>query len=528
MIKIPKIPDIPKEERTSNVIQLLEVTYYQTELIQSLRDQIAILKGNKPKPDIKASGMEKNTDKNKDEKSDDDRRPGSDKREKTGQLKIHKEICISPVNIPEGSEFKGYKDFVVQGIIIEPNNTLYRMERWRTKDGEYIEGELPASVNGHFDSTLRSYILYQYFQCHVTQPLIFEQLHEFGIDISKGQINNILVENHEDFHVEKDEILSTGLEISSYINVDDTGARHKGKNGVCTHIGNELFAWFESTESKSRINFLELLRAGQTNYYIDQDALDYMDAQKLPGSQQGLLAGNEQKVFTNKDEWEKHLAKLVITDKRHKRIATEGALIGSILENGFNRELTIMSDDAGQFNVLLHALCWVHAERTIHKIIPFSEEQRVVLELTRDKIWKLYADLKDYKVEPNIAKKIELEKRFDEIFQEKTCFITLNLALKRLYKNRAELLLVLLRPEIPLHNNGSESDIREYVKRRKVSGGTQSSCGRQSRDTFTSLKKTCRKLGLSFWGYLNDRVSRLNSIPKIPELMRKKAATFSM
>ena len=117
--------------------------------------------------------------------------------------------------------------------------------------------------------------------------------------------------------------------------------------------------------------------------------------------------------------------------------------------------------------------------------------------------------------------------RVDEIFQEKTCFITLNLALERIYKNKTELLLVLHRPEIPLHNNGSESDIREYAKRRKVSGGTRSSRGRQSRDTFISLKKTCRKLGLSFWEYIQDRVSGLNSIPTISELMRKKAAAVS-
>ena len=527
MIRIPKIPDIPEQERTSTVIQLLEVTYYQTELIQNLRNQIAILKGDKPKPEIKPSGMEKNSEGRKDKKADDGKRAGSDKREKTGQLKIHKEVCIPPENIPEGSKFKGYKDFIVQGIIIKPNNILYRMERWITKDGQYIEGKLPVAVNGHFDATLKSYILYQYYNCHVTQPLIHEQLHEFEIDISKGQINNILIGKHEYFHTEKDEILSTGLEISSYINVDDTGARHQGENGVCTHIGSEFFTWFKSTESKSRINFLELLRAGRTNYCINQDALDYMGAQKLPKSQQELFAGEEQKVFANKYEWENHLKKLAITDKRHKRIATEGSLIGSILENGFNRELAIMSDDAGQFNILLHTLCWVHAERTVHKIIPFSEDQRNALELTRDKIWKLYDDLKDYKEEATAEKKIDLEKRFDEIFQEKTCFITLNLALNRLYKNKAELLLVLQRPEIPLHNNGSESDIREYVKRRKVSGGTRSSCGRQSRDTFISLKKTCRKLGLSFWEYLYDRVSGLNSISRISELMRKRQLFFS-
>ena len=112
-----------------------------------------------------------------------------------------------------------------------------------------------------------------------------------------------------------------------------------------------------------------------------------------------------------------------------------------------------------------------------------------------------------------------MEARFDSLFQTRTCFETLNLALKRLYKNKTELLLVLNRPEVPLHNNRGESDIREYAKRRKVSGGTQSDLGRQSRDTFISLKKTCRKLGISFWEYLNDRWAQENQIPHLSEIV---------
>jgi len=71
----------------------------------------------------------------------------------------------------------------------------------------------------------------------------------------------------------------------------------------------------------------------------------------------------------------------------------------------------------------------------------------------------------------------------------------------------SELLRVLDRPEIPLHTNGSETDIWDYVKKKKVSGGTRSDEGRRCRDTFASLKKTCRKLDISFWDYLADRLS---------------------
>jgi len=129
----------------------------------------------------------------------------------------------------------------------------------------------------------------------------------------------------------------------------------------------------------------------------------------------------------------------------------------------------------------------------------------------------------EYKLSPNKTKRIQLQERFREIFTQKTDFQTLNLAIGRLYENRDELLLVLDRPEIPLHNNLSENDIREYVKRRKVSGSTRSELGRQCRDTFTSLKKTCRKLGVSFWEYLLDRISKTNKIPRLPELILNHA-----
>ena len=99
----------------------------------------------------------------------------------------------------------------------------------------------------------------------------------------------------------------------------------------------------------------------------------------------------------------------------------------------------------------------------------------------------------------------------------------LNLALKRLYDNKTELLLVLERPDIALHNNLSENDIRDYVKKRKISATTRSDAGRQARDTFLSLKKTCQKLGISFWQYLQDRISHQNNIPPLPELIRAAA-----
>jgi hypothetical protein len=526
-LKIPKLPEIPKDQITPVVVELLEVVRYQSEAIQILKNEIAVLKSDTKPPKIKPSKLDKTAGGKggtggKEGKDDKGKRPGSDKVSKTANLKIHETVPCKPTNIPEGSIFKGYKDFVVQGIVICPHNVLYRMERWQTPDGSYVQGMLPDSINGHFAPGLISYIQYQYHQCHVTQPLLLEQLREFGVDISSGQVNRILVDGNCYFHEEKDEILNVGLAISSYINTDDTGARHNGKNGYCTHIGNSFFAWFGSTSSKSRINFLTLLQAGNVGFCLNDDAFEYFKREKLPLGLISLLQNNGTFIFTE-EEWKKHLEQLAIIGPNHVRIATEGALIGNLFRNGFNRDLVIISDDAGQFNILLHALCWVHAERLIHKLVPYTEEQRVALNEILDRIWNLYRALNQYRENPTSAAKDDLEKEFDSIFQAETCYLTLNIALKRLFKNKKELLLVLDRPDIVIHNNASESDIREYVKRRKISGGTRSDNGRKSRDTFTSLKKTARKLKVSFWKYLNDRNSGENVVPRLGDLMRGAA-----
>ena len=153
-----------------------------------------------------------------------------------------------------------------------------------------------------------------------------------------------------------------------------------------------------------------------------------------------------------------------------------------------------MSDYAGQFNILLHGLCWVHSERLIHTLLPLNEGHREDIAKIRGELWDFYAALKYYKDQPIPAQKETLGTRFDAIFSQKTRYELLNQALKRIPKNKSELLLVLERPEIPLHTNGSERDIRDYVKKKKVSGGTRSTTGRRCRDTFASLKKTGRKL----------------------------------
>jgi len=336
---------------------LLEALQRANGEIQQMRDEIAVLKGQKAKPKFKSSKMDQSTDKDNEagdeegaspQDGEKSQRAGSAKRSKTAQLQIHEERVIAPATpVPPDARFKGYRDFVVQGLVIKAHNTRYRLESWLTREGTWLTGLLPACVQGHhFDPHLRSYVLHQHNHCHVTQPLLLEQLRQWGIDISAGQIDALLSADKARFHAEKDDVLVAGLQVSRAITVDDSGARHQGKNGYVLHIGNELFGWFGSTGSKSRINFLEQLHAGAITTEVNEEALAYMQAQGLSAAireQLGQTLGQTPGICRSLQSWHEHLASLEIIDARHVRIATEGALLGSLLDKGFNPELAIQS-----------------------------------------------------------------------------------------------------------------------------------------------------------------------------------------
>ncbi len=231
MVSIRKLASVSEQERTPLVVTLLEIIAVQQEQIQVLKDEVARWKKQKPKPKIKPSTLEHDADKQKEKKKrGKKKRPGSAKRTKRLKLEIHETKVLEADNIPPGSRFKGYEEFTVQGLVIESHNIRYRRACWQTPQGNYIVAPLPAEVRalgGHFDGMVVSFILYQHYHAHVTQPLILEQLREFGVDISTGQLSRILTEGHERFHAEKDELLRVGLAVSNYVNVDDTGARHQ-------------------------------------------------------------------------------------------------------------------------------------------------------------------------------------------------------------------------------------------------------------------------------------------------------------
>jgi hypothetical protein len=466
--------------------------------------------------------MERATEPKAPGSSGDRKRPRGSTRSK---LSIHEERTVNVTAPPRGSRFKGYTSFVVQDLVIRPHVVNFRCERWQAPDGSMVTAPLPAGIHGHFGPELRRFVLAQYHQGQATVPRLVTLLRSLGIFISKRQVVRLLIEGQDGFRDEARDVLRAGLSSAAWITVDDTGARHKATNGFCTQIGNAHFAWFGTTASKSRLNFLALLRAGHGDYVINAEALAYMRERALAAHVIARFVEHPDRSFAGQKAWNAHLEKLGIATLKVNPdpvlIATEGALWGSVKAHGFLPNTVIVSDDAGQFNVGQHGLCWVHSERLVHKLDTFTDQNRAAQASVRDLIWKLYRDLKAYRCAPSKRRKAALRARFDRIFKRKTGFVTLDRLLARLNANKPELLMVLERPEIPLHTNGSENDVRCHVTRRKVSGGTRSDVGRDCRDAFLGLTKTCAKLGINLWDYLGSRlaVPGSPSIPYLPELV---------
>ena len=504
MSRPPSLSALSRPELEALLVELFGEIATLKQIVSEQREEISRLKGLKGRPTIKPSGMDKGTEPPRPVKKE--------KRRFRGKVtpRVSVEEQVVKVTVPAGSCFKGYEPFLVQDLVISASATCYRRERWVKPDGCTILAPLPPGIDGHFGPELRRFVLMQYHQGQSTLPRLAALLRSVGVSISKRQLQRLLTDKLDDFVSEAQDVLRAGLETSPYVSVDDTGARHAGKNGFCTQIGNDWFTWFGTRFSKSRLNFLDLLRAGHTDYVLNDAAYGYMRKHSLSASLISRLMAEAETRFADQTAWLAHLERLSFTTPNVTpdpvRVATEGALWGSVQSHKFVCDAVVLSDDAGQFNVGQHALCWVHAERLMHKLDTFTDKHRAAQTRVRGLIWDFYRDLKTYRLKPSLRRAVVLRARFDRIFLRRTGFVTLDRLLRRLHANKAELLTVLDRPETPLHTNGSENDIRCYVTRRKVSAGTRSDVGRDCRDAFLGLAKTCDKLGIAVWDYLGSRL----------------------
>jgi hypothetical protein len=428
--------------------------------------------------------------------------------------------------VPEGAIFKGYQDYFVQELKIEKRVICYRRKRYKLKDGSYKTASIPDNIDGHFGNELKGHIVHQCYVNNVSQEKIHQELSDRGILISKGEINNIMLDIAEKLKAEYYAVANAGISNAKNIRVDDTGARHQGKNGASLVIQNDAFTYLITSDSKSRKNFLLALRGNNSDYIFNEEAIEYIKKYK---PKPDLLNKLERLGLAGYDNEEEFLEGLVAanitglnTSKKFLRIIEEAAIMGSAIEHGLSSDTIVLSDGAKQYGIGIHALCWVHAERAIRKLISNSPEEAAEIDGLRDQIWEYYNLLKQYKEKPNSDDKKYLSNRFDQIFGQTVKSSKLSECLRAFRRNKTDLLRVLEYPHVPLHNNSSELDIRKAVIKRNIAGGTKSNAGRSARDIFISLVGTCRKNRISPLAFIRDRIRSLGLIPYLPKIIQHR------
>ena len=448
-------------------------------------------------------------------------------------LSIHNTIIVEPKNIRKGAVFKGYKDYYVQDIIVNPNNTKIRRAVYQLTSGKLLIADLPKEYKfGHYGYTLKALILYQYHKMRSTSGIITSSLNDMGIKISKTQVHNIIQKESLSYKDEYNKILEIGLKHSSYIQTDDTVGKHNNKHHYNTYIGNEAFAYFKSSDQKDRVNFLEILNNGNIEYCFTSESIKYLKKYKI---EEVKYFKEETKSFYSKEAFCQFLTELQINNffaikTNSFRKIEEAALIGSLEKQGI-KDLIIMSDEAGQFDVFHRILCWVHIERNIKKLSSAIQNFQEELDDVLDQLWAIYRLLKEYKSSGALnaasadsklntshnkntseALKIKIIKKFNELTNQEFTYLALSNQIKKLKDHKDQLLPSLENKILPLHNNRGENSIREYVMRRNISGSTQSEDGKLVRDIMTSILVTSRLCRISMWELIKDRLMSINKM----------------
>jgi Transposase IS66 family len=410
------------------------------------------------------------------------------------------EIKIELTNRPEGSRFKGYQSFSVQEIGLIAKEITYKLAVWQSPSGEILRAKLPQEIQGsHYGPTLRALAANLYAQ-GMTQPGIHEFLEGIGFELSEGQVSHILLNEAEGYSQASEAILKAGLEEAPYIRTDDTGEKHQHKDSYCTHIGGQHFAYYTTSSSKSRLNFLRILLQGKEGYCINEAMIWHLFQCGVKDDILNLFELHTGKQYQSKKGMHRLLNGLGIENKKLREQCLEAGLVGFISSTILKPGQILLSDRAGQFAVFDHAGCWVHMERPLRKIICTSKQAEDELKQVRGAIWDLYDRLKEASLTQE--GKETVHKMYDALVGMKTMSSEINAVIANFAAYRDEMLKALEHPGLPLHNNDSERDIRGVAKRRNISGSTKSDLGRKFRDGLLSIKQTCFRLGYNFWEYL--------------------------
>jgi transposase IS66 family protein len=502
---------------------------------QRLRDELNRLKGEQGAPAIKANTPQPPP---KDHSSEQERRKPKtwSKGRKTDRIAIDREqvVQVDPTRLPSEAVFKGYEDVVVQDVIFRTDNVLFHKEKFYSpSQHQTYLASLPQGYCGQFGPGLKSLALVLYFGAQMSEPKVAELLRSVGVQISDGQVSNLLIKGQAPFHAEKEALYQAGLASSPWQHLDDTSTRVNGQNGYCHIVCNPLYTAYFTTAAKDRLTIIDVLTNHRPRrFLVNAEALGFMEACGLSAVRrqqvEQLPSGTIVDEATMQALLEAHLPGLGPQQRKWILDATAVAAYHAAVELPVVRLL--VCDDAPQFTLVTEelALCWVHEGRHYKKLMPYIPRHRALVEDFVQRFWTYYDQLLAYRERPTAAEAARLDGEFEALFATITGYDALDERIAKTQAKKGCLLMVLTHPEIPLHNNPAELGARARVRKRDVSFGPRTHEGAKAWDTFMTLAETATKLGVSFYHYIHDRVSGIYQIPALADIIEERAKTLNL
>lgn len=499
---------------------------------QRLRDENNRLKGEQGKPDVKPGKSKKGQaySSEKERRKAKQWRKGS----KIDQIKIDREevLPVEPTSLPADAQFKGYEAVVVQDISLKSDNIRFLKEKYYSpsRQESYI-APLPPGYQGQFGPGLRSLVIIQYYACGMSEPKIKEFLTNFGIDISAGQVSNLLTKEQEHWHTEKDELYQAGLNSSSWQHIDETGTRVDGANHYCHIVCNPLYTAYFTRPHKDRLTVLGVLQ-NKTDlpFLLNEHTAAWLEEFALPQWVQQQVSQWPQNILLSQTDIEALIQTQLdrLNDQQQARLYEAAALSAYYQQTNLPVIPVLLSDEARQYAAVTpeQALCWVHEGRHYKKLTPYLPYHRQLLTDFLSQFWEFYHKLQQYRASPTPAQAQALDTEFETLFSTQTGYELLDQRIAKTKAKKDRLLKVLIYPAIPLHNNPAELGARQRVRKRDVSFGPRTTDGAAAWDTFMTLAETAKKLGVSFFAYVYDRVTDQYALPSLAQLIQRHSPAF--
>jgi hypothetical protein len=494
---------------------------------QKLRDEIALLKGEKGKPVINSNTKPKNPDLSSTAHTG--KKKKWNKGSKKDIIKIDKTVTC-PVDkglLPPDVQFKGYDRRVSQNIVFKRENIEYLIELYYSpSENKTYRGELPND-SGYFANNLKALSVLMHNFLDVPRNKLLRLFESMGIEMSVGSLNNILQDKAQMWIDEKNDLLRAGLS-GAMAQTDITGARVCGKNHYTHIICGEHFTVYNTLSGKSRRDVL-MAFAGELPeglfYQYNSHTLRLLEHFKVSkDDKQTLSEIFKLEQIVSETEFvatiEKRIPALHKKTNIFKRVCDSFALAYFYEHSPLK---ILVSDDAPEYELiaLIRMLCWIHDARHYKKLIPVFDHHRDILNKFLDKYWNFYDSLLDYKQNPKSESAEEIKKEFDLLLDPGTDYADLNKEIKRTKANKDKLLTVLEYPFLPLHNNHSELAARVQVRKRDIALHTMTALGTKLQDAFMSIIQTCLQLEVDVWQYILNRFNN-NESNYLPEMVRMK------